>query len=1058
MDDPSKDHGFDSAKISPPRGNRPTLRPRLFERLDQYRDRQITWIAGPPGAGKTTLTSSYLAAQGSASLWYQLDAGDADIATFFHYLGRAVQRAARPGRRALPPLTPEYLPSLMNFTRRYAEAVGACVEGPALIVLDNYEQVPAQAQFHQVTVELASSLPPGSRLIVLSRTEPPPTYARLRLNGQVALLDAQELDLTRDEALAIATARGSAGGDAVDATQIDRLLQQTHGWLAGFVLLLAEGREPARPGPAAKTQQLLFDYFATELFARFAPSAQAALMRSALLPSMTVASAEQICGDAAIGTLLADLQRQNCFIVERGQTATAYEFHALFRAFLLDRAGALIGADEWRTLQRRAAHLLAQSNQPDAAASLHRAAGDWQGLAALALREAPALVATGRHRTLQLWLDELPAELFQQAAWLHYWQAEAWLPFEAARARSLFEQAYAGFERSDDAVGLYSTWAGAMESFFYEWRDFRPADRWIAEFERLRARHPEFPSRAVELRTYWAMGTLLHRQPQHPLLPAWSERALSLLDARDRDLSVLIGGYLIIWFLWRGETARARGVIDRIVPWLDAEMSPTVFILWSCAVGLYHSVQGESEPCRAAIESGLDRARRAGLHNFDFLLCGQMARCALVAGDPAEAERWIGLLAGNMRSHSHLDGAFYRYMQCNAAAQRGDWALSLAHARGAMALESGVPFIEAHCHIDLARALLGLGAADGWDEHIQAARRIGQTIGSPVIGCLCLEAEAVAALRTGQAEHGQACLAEAMAASRAMGGATWRMAGAEASASLYDQALAAGIEVDHVRQMIRRQRLNPPDPATAAEAWPWPVRVYTLGRFEILLDDGPLRSSGKAQRKPLELLQCLCAFGGEAVDQDRVTDALWPDNDGDAADQALRTTLHRLRKLLLSDQAVRLENRQLHLDPRHVWADCLAVDRVAHHPGLQDWASLQRTLERYRGPFLPSESAPWVLAFRERLRTQTLRMAERLGALLEAAGDWPAAVDCYLRAIEVEPLAENFYRHLMASYARLDRRPEALLAYQRCRQTLLSRLGISPAPETQALHQRLASR
>jgi len=297
-----------------------------------------------------------------------------------------------------------------------------------------------------------------------------------------------------------------------------------------------------------------------------------------------------------------------------------------------------------------------------------------------------------------------------------------------------------------------------------------------------------------------------------------------------------------------------------------------------------------------------------------------------------------------------------------------------------------------------------------------------------------------------------------MAASRAMGGATWRMAGAEASASLYDQALATGIEVDHVRQMIRRQRLNPPDPATAAEAWPWPVRVYTLGRFEILLDDGPLRSSGKAQRKPLELLQCLCAFGGEAVDQDRVTDALWPDNDGDAADQALRTTLHRLRKLLLSDQAVRLENRQLHLDPRHVWADCLAVDRVAHHPGLQDWASLQRTLERYRGPFLPSESAPWVLAFRERLRTQTLRMAERLGALLEAAGDWPAAVDCYLRAIEVEPLAENFYRHLMASYARLDRRPEALLAYQRCRQTLLSRLGISPAPETQALHQRLASR
>ena len=1057
MDAPQH-YGFNTAKTSPPRGNRPMLRLRLFRRLDECRDHQITWIAGPPGAGKTTLVSSYVAAQAGTCLWYQLDAGDADVATFFHYFGRAVQTAARPGRRALPSLTPEYLPSLMNFTRRYMEAVAASIEGPALIVLDNCEQVPAQAQFHDVIRELASSLPPGSRLIVLSRTEPPATYARLRLNGQLALLDAQELDLTRDEALAIAAARGSATGAAVDATQIDRLLEQTHGWLAGFILLLADGRESALPRPAAKTQQLLFDYFAIELFARFSPSAQSALMRSALLPSMTVASAEQICGDTAIGTLLADLQRQNCFIVERGHAAATYEFHALFRAFLLDRARALIGAEEWRTLQRRAARLLAQSDQADAAASLHRAAGDWQGLAALVLREASALIAAGRHRTLQLWLDDLPAALFQQDAWLNYWQAEASLPFEAARARSLFEQAYAGFERNDDAVGLYSTWAGAMESFFYEWRDFRPADHWIAEFERLRARHPQFPSRAVELRTYWAMGTLLHRQPQHPMLPAWAERAAGLLDPRDRDLSVLIGGYLIIWFLWRGETARARGVIDRIVPWLDAQMSPMVFILWSCAVGLYHSVQGEIGPCREAIESGLEHARSAGLHNFDFLLCGQMARCALVAGDPAEAERWIALLAGNMRSHSHLDGAFYRYMQCNAAAQRGDWALSLAHARSAMTQESGVPFIEAHCHIDLARALLGQRAAGGWQAHIQAARTIGQTIGSPVIGYLCFEAEAAAALRMGQNERGLACLAEALAASRAMGGATWRMAGAEASASLYDHALAAGIEVDHVRQMIRRQRLNPPDPATAAPAWPWPIRLYTLGRFEILLDDEPLRSAGKAQRKPLELLQCLCAFGGQAIDQDRVTDALWPDNDGDAADQSLRTTLHRLRKLLRTDAAVRLDNRQLHLDPRHVWADCLAVDRVAHHPDLQDRANLQRTLERYRGPFLPGESAPWALAFRERLRTETLRMAERLGGLLEAAGDWPAAVDCYLRAIEVEPLAENFYRHLMAAYERLDRRPEALLAYQRCRQTLLSRLGISPALETQALHQRLAGR
>ncbi|MBP7392910.1 MAG: bacterial transcriptional activator domain-containing protein [Zoogloea sp.] len=42
-------------------------------------------------------------------------------------------------------------------------------------------------------------------------------------------------------------------------------------------------------------------------------------------------------------------------------------------------------------------------------------------------------------------------------------------------------------------------------------------------------------------------------------------------------------------------------------------------------------------------------------------------------------------------------------------------------------------------------------------------------------------------------------------------------------------------------------------------------------------------------------------------------------------------------------------------------------------------------------------------------------------------------------AIEVEPVAESFYRRLMSCYAQLGRRAEALAVYQRCRQSLLSR-------------------
>ena len=88
------------------------------------------------------------------------------------------------------------------------------------------------------------------------------------------------------------------------------------------------------------------------------------------------------------------------------------------------------------------------------------------------------------------------------------------------------------------------------------------------------------------------------------------------------------------------------------------------------------------------------------------------------------------------------------------------------------------------------------------------------------------------------------------------------MAGPRFITPLYEHALALGNETDHVRQVIRRRRLIPSDPATAPDLWPWSLRVSTLGRFEILRDDEPIRSSRKAQHKPLELLKVLCAFGG----------------------------------------------------------------------------------------------------------------------------------------------------------------------------------------------------
>ena len=109
------------AKITPPSFTGIYPRERLFNLLDKALDHPAIWITGLPGSGKTSLVSNYLSIRGYRNLWYQVDEGDADIATFFYYMRLAVPRVTPRRGTPLPLLTPEYLKGILAFTRRYCQ-------------------------------------------------------------------------------------------------------------------------------------------------------------------------------------------------------------------------------------------------------------------------------------------------------------------------------------------------------------------------------------------------------------------------------------------------------------------------------------------------------------------------------------------------------------------------------------------------------------------------------------------------------------------------------------------------------------------------------------------------------------------------------------------------------------------------------------------------------------------------------------------------------------------------------------------------------------------------
>lgn len=1060
------------AKISPPRLPRILQRQRLFAELEQALRQPAVWVCGPAGSGKTTLVASFLEARRLPALWYQVDRNDEDLATFFHYLGIAARHASPRKRGAMPLLTRGYLASVDKFVQRFFEALSRRLDRPIALVFDDCHQLPAEAPVYAALREVLANLPEGINAIFISRSEPPPTWARLRANQALRVLGWDQLRLTPAETSALYEL---LTGRALPPETLDGLHGEVQGWVAGLVLLLEQGELPAMPALEQGHANLtaVFDYFAGEIFQRQETAIQEFLLKTAVLRRITVPVAERLTGNPRAGRILRDLARANFFTIQHGGGDT-FEYHPLFLDFLRHRLQRAYGPGELATLQREAGRLLAAEGDVDGAAELFLRSRDWDQLAALLHIHARDLLKQGRYRTLQGWVKSLPTERLAVSPWLSYWLGLATQAYDPMESRGYLEQAYRGFRRRHEPIGSYLAWAAAVDTCLQVWGAYKHLDYWLDEFEDLRRQYPEYPSLELEARvSYCMLNALMRRRPTDPGLHGWSESAEAMLQ-RDISLSyrTMIGNSLLLYHLrWTGNLQRAELIASVMRTFrIAGQVAPLAELTWWMMEGAQRWANDDPDGCRQAVESGLARARALGVHLLDFMFYTLAASASLCAGDPAAAEAYLAEMPESLRRAINKDGlTYYHLLSAQTALYQNDLVRAREHAElvHERLNDSEAPLAMIMDMAANAQVLIETGAHALAAKAIRMARSWCVKLNSPPyldFHLLLCEAELALAQRGEQAALRS--IRRAMSFGRARGyfNHPWLGWRRPLLTRLYTLALAHGIETEYVRELVRRQRLVPADPPQATVAWPWPIRIFSLGRCELLVDDQPLNGKRSLRGKPLELLQALIAHGGENVAEQTLTDHLWPDTDGDAAHHALETTLYRLRKLIGNEQALVLQNGRLSLNARYCWLDLWAVQQLLRELDAQlrqaDDAALRRSAaqlrELYGGPLLyQSGDGGWLLLPRERLQTQLHQAVLRLGTFWEERGDWHAAAELYAWWQEQQPQQEELCRRLMLCYRQLGRLGEARAVYHAYAATLRKASGREPAPAIRGLYMAL---
>ena len=451
-------------------------RPHLIQRLNKGLafDRQVTLVSAPAGFGKTTCIGEWVNALDCPVTWLSLDAADDDPARFFAYLVAALQKVDdNLGREIEGVLRSGQLPPVEAISTTLINDILE-LGGRFLLVLDDFQVI--QDRFIlQVLEKLVGNLPQPLHLVLLTREDPSLPLARLRANNRLTEIRAGDLRFTGPEADRFLN---EVMGLSLSPADIAVLKDKTEGWIVGLQLAGLSVRDRADPSrfiaALSGSHRFILSYLTEQVLNRQPEEIRRFLLQTSILNRLNGDLCDAVTGRSDGRALLERLFNANLFLIPLDDEQQWYRYHHLFADLLRDLQNAL-RQENTAELHQRASQWYARAGMASEAIQHALAAEDYAMAVDLLESHAMALIMQGYAKTVNGWVQAIPAEWGSQSprtnlafAWMHllrgaYAQASPYLE----RLQAALADSRVGSQLGEENSSLRAEWLVMQSLMLY---------------------------------------------------------------------------------------------------------------------------------------------------------------------------------------------------------------------------------------------------------------------------------------------------------------------------------------------------------------------------------------------------------------------------------------------------------------------------------------------------------------------------------------------------------------------------------------------------------------